>query len=159
MTLINALTIGIPAFILALEPNHSRVKGKFLINVVSKAIPSGLTTVINILLLVLIASIFKLPNNETSTIAVIITAYTAILLIYRISKPLNLLRKTLLISLTILFIGAMLIPITRNLYSLTILSTKALIVLLPLMYISTRLFKLFSSILNIVIKKKPKWFM
>lgn len=159
MTLINALTIGIPAFILALEPNHARVKGKFLINVVSKAIPSGLTTVINILLLVLIASIFKLPNNETSTVAVIITAYTAILLIYRISKPLNLLRKTLLISLTILFILAIIIPITRNLYSLTLLDARSLIVLLPLMYISTRLFKLFSSILNIVIKKKRKWFM
>ena len=75
MTLINSLTIGIPAFILALEPNNSIVKGKFFVNVVSKAIPSGITTVINILLLVFAASLLNIPNEQTSTIAVIITAY------------------------------------------------------------------------------------
>ena len=158
MTLINSLTIGIPAFILALEPNLERVKGRFLINVVSKAIPSGITTVINILLLVFLASIFDLPNNMTSTMAVIITSYTAILLIYRISKPLNFLRKSLILGLTLLFISVIIIVPLRNLYSLSLLNTKSLLVLLPLMYLSTRLFKLFSNILNIVIEKKKNWF-
>lgn len=158
MTIINSLTIGIPAFILALEPNHDRVKGKFFINVISKAIPSGITTVINILILVFIASIFKLPTTQTSTIAVILTAYTAILLIYRISKPLNYLRKILLLGITLLFILVMFIPILRNLYSLEWLTPNSLLILLPLMYISTRLFKMFSNLLNIAIERKRNWF-
>ena len=158
MTLINSLTIGIPAFILALEPNRSRVNGKFFINVVSKAIPSGITTVVNILLLVFVASLINLPNKETSTIAVIITAYTAILLIYRISKPLNLLRKTLLTLITLIFILMILTPIGRTIFSLSWLSPNGLLILLPLMYVSTRLFKLLSNLLNILIKKKSNWF-
>lgn len=158
MTLINSLTIGIPAFILALEPNRSRVNGKFFINVVSKAIPSGITTVVNILLLVFVASLINLPNKETSTIAVIITAYTAILLIYRISKPLNLLRKSLLILITLIFVLMILTPIGRSIFSLSWLSPNGLLILLPLMYISTRLFKLLSNLLNILIKKKSNWF-
>ena len=158
MTLINSLTIGIPAFILALEPNRSRVNGKFFINVVSKAIPSGITTVVNILLLVFVASLINLPTKETSTIAVIITAYTAILLIYRISKPLNLLRKSLLILITLIFVLMILTPIGRSIFSLSWLSPNGLLILLPLMYVSTRLFKLLSNLLNILIKKKSNWF-
>ena len=158
MTLINSLTIGAPAFILALEPNHDLVKGKFLINVISKAIPSGITTVINILLLVFLANIFKITSEQTSTIAVIITGYTAILLIYRISKPLNLLRKTLLIGLTIIFILALITPFGREFFSLELLTPNSLLILLPLMYLSTRLFVLLSRLLNIIIQKKNKWF-
>lgn len=158
MTLINSLTIGIPAFILALEPNKSRVKGKFFVNVISKAIPSGITTVVNILLLVFVASLLNIPNEQTSTIAVIITAYTAILLIYRISKPLNTLRKSLLVLLTCIFCTVLLTEVGRSVFSLVWLTPNSLLILLPLMYISTRLFKLLSNVLNIFIKKKSNWF-
>lgn len=159
MTLINSLTIGIPAFILALEPNKSRIKGKFLVNVISKAIPSGITTVVNILLLVLLASLLKLPTEQTSTCAVIITAYTALLLIYRISKPLNFLRTSLLVLLTSIFVLAFIIPVGREIFSLEILSLNSLLVLIPLMYLSTRLFKILSTMIGYVIDKKKKWFM
>ena len=159
MTLINSLTIGIPAFILALEPNKSRIKGKFLVNVISKAIPSGITTVVNILLLVLLASLLKLPTEQTSTCAVIITAYTALLLIYRISKPLNFLRTSLLVLLTSIFALAFIIPAGREIFSLEILSLNSLLVLIPLMYLSTRLFKILSTMIGYVIDKKKKWFM
>lgn len=158
MTLINTLTIGIPAFILALEPNHDRVKGKFLINVISKAIPSGITTVINIIILVFIARLINLSPSQTSTVAVIITAYTALLLIYRISKPLNLLRKSLIVSLIIIFVLVFITEIGRSFYSVNLLSPNALLVLLPLMYVSTRMFRMLSKLLNIVIQKKNKWF-
>lgn len=158
MTLINSLTIGIPAFILALEPNRLRVKGKFFINVISKAIPSGITTVVNILILVFVASILNIPNEQTSTIAVIITAYTAILLIYRISKPLNLLRKSLLILITLILLLMILTPVGRSVFSLVWLTPNSLLILLPLMYVSTRLFKLLSNLLSMVIKKKSNWF-
>ena len=158
MSLISSLTIGMPAFILALEPNHDRVNGKFLTNVISKAIPSGLTTVLNILILVFLARLLKVSMGEVSTVAVIITWYTAILLIYRISKPLNLLRKSLLIVIILLFLLAFIIPMLRGLYSLEILKPNALLILTFLMYISTRIFVALSKLLNVVIKKKQSWF-
>ena len=158
MTLINSLTIGIPAFILAREKNNERVKGKFLINVISKSIPSGITTVINILLLVFLSNIFNISEGQISTCAVIITGYTAILLIYRISKPLNLLRKALLFSLIFIFSLALITPIGREVFYLEFLSPNSLLILLPLMYLSTRLFVFLSRILNVIIKRKGNWF-
>ena len=43
LSLISTSCIGIPAFILALQPNRDRVKGRFLRNVMMKAIPGGLS--------------------------------------------------------------------------------------------------------------------
>ena len=158
MTLINSLTIGVPAFILALEPNHDLVKDKFLLNVVSKAIPSGITTAINILILVIITNIFGFSNNQTSTLAVIITTYTALLLIYNISKPLNLMRKTLMICLILAFLLTLVIPQVRSFYSLSWLTPNSLLVLLPLMYLSTRLFMALNNFIKVIIKKRSRWF-
>lgn len=40
LSLISVVTIGIPSFLLALEPNKERIHGNFLKNVISKAIPT-----------------------------------------------------------------------------------------------------------------------
>ena len=158
MSLISSLTIGMPAFILALEPNLDRVNGKFLINVIKKSIPSGITTVINIILIMLLSCFVSISKSEVSTIAVILTSYTAILLIYKISKPLNLLRKSLLITIITLFLIAFIIPQGRDLYSLTILKPNAILILIFLIYVSTKIFKLFDKLIEKLIKERPWWF-
>lgn len=43
LTLVSALTIGYPSFVLALEPNHDRIQGSFILNVVSRSIPTAAT--------------------------------------------------------------------------------------------------------------------
>lgn len=43
LSLISTFTIGIPSFFLALEPNYARVEGKFMRNVIRRAMPGGLT--------------------------------------------------------------------------------------------------------------------
>ena len=50
LSLISLVCIGIPSFILALEPNKERVKGKFIGNVISKSIPTALTVILNIVI-------------------------------------------------------------------------------------------------------------
>lgn len=158
MTLINTLTIGIPAFILALEPNYNIVSGKFLINVISKSIPSGITTVLNILLLVFLGKFFQIPGDQISTIAVIITAYTALLLIYRISKPLNYLRRLLLVFISMIFIIVLLTKFGTGFYSLSYLNANSILLLVLLMFTSSRIFIILSKLLNILIKRKRNWF-
>ena len=54
LTLVSVITIGIPSFMLALEPNKERIKGNFLNNVISKALPPAITNVITIFILTLL---------------------------------------------------------------------------------------------------------
>ncbi len=97
MTLLNLFTIGIPSFILALEPNHERVKESLWHNLIRRSVPSALTVITNILLINFISKLISLPFDISSTISIMITGTIGIAFIYRISKPLNKLRTILLI--------------------------------------------------------------
>lgn len=158
MTLINFLTIGFPAFVLALEPNHERVKTGFLKNVLSKAFPASITTIINIILLLVLSNLFGLDKGVVSTLAVIITFYTAFLLIYKISKPLNFMRTTLLCLILIIFFLANVTRIGQDVFSLIILNRVEIPILVLIIIISTYIFKITDKVINRIISKKNKWF-
>ncbi len=109
LTLISAVTIGIPAFILALEPNRARIEGNFLKNILMKAIPGGVTIVMNILLAVFFGWKLGLSNEMISTVSVLVTGFTGLLLILRLCLPFTLIRKALLIFLCLLFAGCVIL--------------------------------------------------
>ncbi|MDO4962744.1 MAG: HAD-IC family P-type ATPase [bacterium] len=105
LSLVSSITIGIPAFILALEPNKEKVCGNFFLNVLKKSIPGALTIVINVISVMVISNIFNINPNEISTMAVILVAITGFILLYRICDKFNILRISLFIVLIILFLG------------------------------------------------------
>ena len=156
LTLTNFFTIGVPSFILALEPNNNRIKGNFLINVFSKALPASLTIVLNIIILAILGDLFKLNNNQISTLCVLMTGFTGFLLLFKICYPLNKLRLFLIISLIIGFITT--IVGFREFFSLTILNLKMFIFILILVFMSTIIFSLMSIFVDKLIKKYPKLF-
>lgn len=103
LTLITGFTIGIPSFILALEPNNDLVKGNFLLKIVSKSLPTSLTVVFNIILVTIFASIFNLDESLKTSLCVFLTAMTGFIHLYKICKPFNLIRTTLLIMMLLGF--------------------------------------------------------
>lgn len=72
LSLISALTIGVPAFFLALEPNHSRISGRFLPKVLSRALPGGLTDLSLLLVVQVFVTVFGLTEGEHSTLSAIL---------------------------------------------------------------------------------------
>ncbi len=64
MTLISTLFVGIPSFLLALEPNQNPVSGHFLRKVFTNALPGALTIVIQMILLFIVSKIFLLLNCQ-----------------------------------------------------------------------------------------------
>lgn len=104
MSLISSITIGIPSFILALEPNSNRIKGNFLINVISKSIPSALSIVLDVLIVMLFSSLFKFNSYETSTMAVMLVAFTGFILLFKMCYPFTTLRFILYILLITIYI-------------------------------------------------------
>jgi len=112
MTLISAFTIGVPSFVLALEPNRDRIKGRFLENVVVKSIPGALAVV----LAVLAANVWGyvgagLDYAQTSTLCVLLTAWVGANLIFRVSMPFTPLRIALIVFVIVGCVaGALLFP-------------------------------------------------
>ncbi len=156
LTLTNFFTIGVPSFILALEPNNNRIKGNFLINVFSKALPASLTIVLNIIILAVLGNLFKLTNNQISTLCVLMTGFTGFLLLFKICYPLNKLRLFLIVSLIIGFIVT--VVGFKKFFSLTILNLKMFVFILILVFISTIIFSLMSVFVDRIIQKYPNMF-
>lgn len=109
LSLISLVCIGIPSFVLALEPNKEKVKGRFIQNVISKAIPTALTTVVNIGIIAIICWKYDVPIEIYSTLCVISTVVIGFILLAKISKPFNLLRTVLFVSMIILFMACFMI--------------------------------------------------
>ena len=89
LSVISAMTIGIPSFILTFEPKYDRIKGRFLPEVLRRAFPGGLTNVFVVLLCQMFMSVFSLPKEEVSTICAAILSFVGMLVLYQICKPCN----------------------------------------------------------------------
>ena len=86
LTLISVVTIGIPSFVLALEPNKERIKGNFLKNVISRSLPTAISIILGILIISITKKVMLLPDNIYSTLCVISTGLCGILLLVTLTK-------------------------------------------------------------------------
>ena len=108
LTLISALTIGAPSFVLALEPNHEIVKGRFMTNVLRRALPGGLANIVLMIFIELFTLAFDFERVTLSTLATVIMGEVGLLVLYYISRPLDWKRWTLLGAMAAAFATAVL---------------------------------------------------
>ena len=104
LTLTSVLTVGIPSVILALEPNHNRVKGKFLINVLRRSLPASIAVIVCVLTVNLAGDVFNFERMEISTLTALITTVCCFILLFKTCKPFNFLHRLLFSSMLILFL-------------------------------------------------------
>ena len=87
LTVISALTIGVPSFFLAMEPNYARFQGHFLRGVLRRACPGGLTNIFVVLAAQAYMTVFGLTLEQTGTICAGILGMVGLLVLFQVSKP------------------------------------------------------------------------
>ena len=87
LSVISALTIGIPSFFLAMEPNYERFSGHFLRGVLRRAFPGGLTNIFVVLAAQAFMSVFSLPLEQTSTVCAALLGIVGLLVLFQTCKP------------------------------------------------------------------------
>lgn len=89
VSLISMFTIGIPSFVLALEPNKELIRGHFLTNVLVRALPAGMTDFIVVSGLVIFCREFQVDLDCLSTSCTILVAIVGFMILHRIARPMN----------------------------------------------------------------------
>ncbi len=89
LTLISMFTIGVPSFIISLEPNNAKIKGKLLPNVFKMAAPAGLTMFISVSAMVIFGNVFNIDATCISTSATMLVALVGFLFLGKVAKPTN----------------------------------------------------------------------
>ena len=105
MSLLSTAIIGIPSFVLALEPNHELVRGNFLANVLARSLPASAAIVVALLAELLLGRALGHSFDEISTVCTLLVAIVGTALIWRISQPMTPLRWALLAVVVLIVAG------------------------------------------------------
>lgn len=89
LILIELLILGLPATILALQPNNEKVEGKFIINVLRRTLPGALTVVLCHGILYYLQPSFGWTQAEYSTFTIILTTAICFYVLFQVTKPFN----------------------------------------------------------------------
>ncbi len=139
VSLIGMFTIGIPGFLLALEPNKNRIEGNFMKNVLIKAFPAGVTDVIAVGALVVCGKAFALPKSDIATAATMLLAIVGFMILGKISKPFNSMKYGILaINIVgLLFCGVFL----GNLFAISEMSPIVILIMIVFAFAAESLFR------------------
>ena len=99
LSFLGIFTIGIPAFFLALQPNKSLIKGDFLLNVVLKALPTGLTDFIVVTLITIYGNFTGLAHEQTATAATLVLLTVGMAALIRVCMPFDMIRVMVCIAM------------------------------------------------------------
>lgn len=142
LTLTNALTIGIPSFILALEPNKKKVTGNFLTNVFRKAIPTSFIIVLSIMII----TFLPLDFIEKSTLSLISVGLIGFIHIYRVCYPPKRYHLVMISMLLTIFIMGVLL--FKKLFSLSVINFHMIITIIIIIGLAITIFNIFDKIKN-----------
>lgn len=89
ISLISTFTIGLPAFFLSQMPNRELIKGRFIANILLKALPAALTDVLVVCAMVYFGNIFNVAPTDIATASTILMSMVGMMIVFQICKPMD----------------------------------------------------------------------
>jgi cation-transporting ATPase E len=161
LSVISALTIGVPSFFLAMEPNYERFSGHFLRGVLRRAFPGGLTNIFVVLAAQGFMPMFAFDAGHLQTVCTAILAVVGLLVLFQVSRPLNKFR----LLIWLLMAGALVCCFTllRSVFPVqsgnryTTLVFLTLLMIIPtVFYTVQRIFHLGDKIYQRILRKRSE---
>jgi cation-transporting ATPase E len=121
LSILSWVSIGVPAFFLALEPNDERVHAGFLRRVLGRAVPAGVVIAVATQGVFALAQLDpEVSSDDARSVAVLVAGSVALMNLYRVACPMNRIRAALVATMIVVFGSAFVIPWGRELFELPI---------------------------------------
>ena len=141
ITLISTFTIGIPSFVLSLEPNHKKIKGKFRPNVFKMAAPAGITVFLSVSALLIFGQVMNIKQASLSTAAAGLVALVEFLILTRVAMPMT---KTHLVMMITMVAGFFYAIIFHNeLFGISVMTWQTMLLLIVFLIATQAVFHYF----------------
>ncbi len=89
VSLISMFNIGLPAFLLAFEPNEQKQEGRFILEVLIRSLPAALTSFVAIAAMMLFANLFDISQVDVATASTYLLAVVGFLILLGLIQPPN----------------------------------------------------------------------
>jgi cation-transporting P-type ATPase E len=120
LTLVSSLTIGIPGFFLALEPNAQRARPGFVRRVLAFAAPAGVAAAAATFAVDRVTDLANLPVDQARTTATLTLGLMGLVVLGLAARPLNRLRSLLLGAMAAAFAVVLAVPWLRAFFALAL---------------------------------------
>jgi cation-transporting P-type ATPase E len=120
LTLVSGLTIGIPGFVLALEPNTQRSKPGFVRRTLAFAAPAGIAAAAATLVAYQVADVANVGTDQARTTATLTLAGVGLVVLALAARPFNRLRRLLLAAMAAGFALVLAVPWLRAFFALSL---------------------------------------
>ena len=120
MTVISALTIGVPAFFLALGPNHRIYRPGFLKRVLGFAIPVGVVAAAAMMVNYAIVMHWGVTQAEAGSATSVVVVMIGYWVLFCLARPLRTWKVALIVAVAAAYVGVLAIPWFAQLFNYTI---------------------------------------
>jgi cation-transporting ATPase E len=120
LTLAGSLTIGIPAFLLALAPNAQRYRPGFVPRVLRFAVPAGLGAGATVLVMTAAANALGADSSQTQTAATVVLTLYGLRIIEILERPLASRHVAMLATMAGLLATVLAFPLARSFFALAL---------------------------------------
>ncbi len=120
LSVLSALTIGIPAFFLSLAPNNQRYIPGFLRRVLSFAVPTGIVIAILIFCSSLTITTRGGSAQLASTVAVSVVMIVGVWVLFCLARPIRYWKAILILGVSGVFVSFIAIPFSRAFLNLAV---------------------------------------
>ena len=120
LTLISAITIGIPAFVLALGPNTARYQPGFLPRVLKFSVPAGVITSIAVFASYALARAEDYDTDVSRTAATIAALVVTLWVLTVLARPIKAWKAGLVASMAVIAAAAIAIPYVQRGFTLSV---------------------------------------
>lgn len=150
LTLIGAVAIGIPSFMLALEQTETVTQNGFLKHVLRISLPGALTMVLNMLLIQGISILLGFDSSMTATYNLIVAGMVSLMVLMRVCNPMNKIRGILCNAMNIIFVICVIF--LPGLLSISSVFSWRMIFIVPIVAVTYYSMKYLSSIVHFLLR-------
>lgn len=93
LTMVSVFTIGLPSLVIALEPNHNRIKGKFFGNLLKVCFPAAVAVILSMAYVYQMTAALGESKLFLSTYCVVALCVDGLVVLFYVSYPFSTLRK------------------------------------------------------------------
>lgn len=109
--LLEFCVIGIPSFFLSLQPNNSRVQGKFITHVMSRAVAGAVVMILCVMAMYITqAADYDEFGEYYNAMCMIALTFSGLVMLYRVCQPFNVYRAVLFLSMLTIAIVCFCVP-------------------------------------------------
>lgn len=153
-SLTGSLAIGLPSLVLAMLPYEGNIKKEeFLPSILKRSLPNGIVSVIFTTLAFVIDFLTHNELDHSRTVALLVFSGINFIILIKVSLPLNKIKDLIAACAIGAFALAYTIPLSRDIFSLTSLGLKSLLISMILIMLSIPVMYLLHKAVVIIIDK------